>query len=60
MTRSRVFIMRSRSDQNREIESREDNVSVTKRAQSRKETEFCELSDGYFRAPHFRPRRTMS
>jgi len=52
--------MRSRSDQNREIESREDNVSVTKRAQSRKETEFCELSDGYFRAPHFRPRRTMS
>jgi len=35
--------MRSRSDQNREIESHEDNVSVTKRAQSRKETEFSEL-----------------
>jgi len=43
MTRSRVFIMRSRSDQNREIESREDNVSVTKLTQSRKETEFFEL-----------------
>ena len=50
MTRSRVLIMRSRSDQNREIESREDNVGVTKRAQSRKETEFCELSAGYFLA----------
>ena len=48
MTRSRVFIMRSRSDQNREIESREDNVSVTKPTQYRKETEFFELKDGYF------------
>src|SRR6185503_12106128 len=43
MTRSRVFIMRSRSDQNREIESRDDNVSTRERAQSRKETEFFEL-----------------
>jgi hypothetical protein len=42
--------MRSRSDQNREIESREHNVSVTKLTQSRKETEFFELSDGYFLA----------
>ena len=54
MTRSRVFIMRSRSDQNREIESREDNVSVTKLTQSRKETEFFELRDGYFFA-HIAP-----
>jgi hypothetical protein len=46
MTRSRVFIVRSRSDQNREIESREHNVSARERAQYRKETEFCELNDG--------------
>ena len=50
MTRSRVFIMRSRSDQNREIESRDDNVSVHNHTQSRKETEFFELMDGYFRS----------
>lgn len=43
MTRSRVFTMRSRSDQNREIESRDDNVSARIPAQSRKETEFYEL-----------------
>lgn len=48
MTRFHVFIMRSRSDQNREIESREDNVSVRIRTQSRKETEFFELIGGYF------------
>jgi hypothetical protein len=48
MTRFHVFIMRSRSDQNREIGSREDNVSVRIRTQSRKETEFFELIGGYF------------
>jgi hypothetical protein len=48
MTRFRVLTMRSRSDQNREIESRDDNVSVRSLAQSRKETEFSELRDGYF------------
>ena len=48
MNRSRVLTMRSRSDQNREIESREDNVSVCNRTQSRKETEFFELMSGYF------------
>jgi len=42
--------MRSRSDQNRAIESRDDNVSARTDAQYRKETEFSELSDGYFRA----------
>jgi hypothetical protein len=49
MTRSRVFIVRPRSDQNREIESRDDNVSVMILAQSRKETEFFELNAGYSR-----------
>jgi len=48
MTHSRVFIERPRSDQNRAIESRDDNVSVTKRTQSRKETEFFELIGGYW------------
>jgi IMP cyclohydrolase len=43
MTRSRVYIVRSRSDQNRAIESRDDNVTVRSRTQSRKETEFFEL-----------------
>jgi hypothetical protein len=43
MTRSRVFIQRSRSDQNREIESRDEDVSVLNGAQSRKETEKIEL-----------------
>jgi hypothetical protein len=43
MTRSRVFTEQSRSDQNREIESREDNVSARIRAQSRKNTELFEL-----------------
>jgi hypothetical protein len=43
MTRSRVFIQRSRSDQNREIESRDEHVSVQHLAQSRKETEKIEL-----------------
>jgi hypothetical protein len=46
--------MRSRSDQNREIESREDNVSVTNLTQSRKETEFREPSDGYFSRARWR------
>ena len=46
MTRSRVFTEQSRSDQNREIESRDDNVSARSRTQSRKETEFFELNDG--------------
>ena len=43
MTRSRVFIQRPRSDQNREIESRDDNVSAHIITQYRKETEFFEL-----------------
>jgi len=43
MTRSRVFTARPRSDQNREIESRDDNVSVHSLTQSRKKTEFFEL-----------------
>jgi hypothetical protein len=43
MTRYRVFIVRSRSDQNRAIESREDNVSVHRRTQYGKETEIFEL-----------------
>ena len=43
MTRSRVFTVRPRSDQYREIESRDDNVSVRFITQSRKETELFEL-----------------
>jgi len=35
--------MRPRSDQNREIESRDEYVSARAAAQSRKETEFSEL-----------------
>ena len=46
MTRSRVLIVRSRSDQNREIESREHNGNARIRAQSRKETEFSEANAG--------------
>ena len=53
MTRSRVFIERSRSDQNRAIESREDNAPALARTQSRKETEFFELNAGYFFASVF-------
>jgi hypothetical protein len=54
MNHSRVLTVRSRSDQNRAIESRDDNVSAHSDAQSRKNTEFFELNDGYFlfaRAP---------
>src|SRR5213075_1757653 len=43
MTRSRVFTVRPRSDRYREIESRDDNVSVHSPTQSRKETEFFGL-----------------
>ena len=46
MTRSRVFTVRPRSDQFREIESREDNVSLRAGTQYRKKTEFSELNDG--------------
>ena len=46
MIRSRVFIVQSRSDQNRAIESRDDNAKVQLIAQSGKETEFVELNDG--------------
>jgi hypothetical protein len=53
MTRFRVFIERPRSDQNREIESREHNAHVLTRTQSRKETEFFELNAGYFFARDF-------
>ena len=48
MNHSRVLTVRSRSDQNRAIESRDDNVSARSGAQSRKNTEFFELNDGYF------------
>jgi hypothetical protein len=41
--RSRVFTARSRSDQDREIESRDDNVSARMITQSRKFPEFFEL-----------------
>jgi hypothetical protein len=43
MIRSRVFTGQPRSDQDREIESRDDNVIALPRTQSRKETEFSEL-----------------
>ena len=43
MTRSRVFTERSRSDQNREIESLGDNVSTRSHTQPGKETEISEL-----------------
>jgi hypothetical protein len=46
MNRSRVHTVRSRSDQNRAIESRDDIVSRQSAAQSRKNTEFVELNDG--------------
>ena len=46
MNRSRVHTARSRFDQNRAIESRDDNAKVQLIAQSRKETEFVELNDG--------------
>ncbi|MEX2151990.1 MAG: hypothetical protein WD825_01550 [Gemmatimonadaceae bacterium] len=46
MNRSRVLIVRSRSDQFREIGSRDDNVTMRNRTQYRKETEFFELNDG--------------
>jgi hypothetical protein len=60
MTRSRVSIVRPRSDQNREIESRDDNVSEESRAQSRKETEFFELKRRLLRAVIIARDRTMS
>jgi hypothetical protein len=41
--RSRVFTARPRSDQNREIESRDDNVSAPMITQSRKFPELFEL-----------------
>lgn len=43
MTRSRVFTVRSRSDQNRAIGSREHNGAARNRAQYGKETELFEL-----------------
>jgi hypothetical protein len=46
MNRSRVLTARSRSDQNRAIESHGDNANVQLIAQWRKETEFVELNDG--------------
>jgi hypothetical protein len=48
MIRSRVFIVQSRSDQNRAIESRDEYDNTNTIAQYRKETEFFELNDGYF------------
>jgi hypothetical protein len=48
VTHSRVLTEQPRSDQNRAIESHDDNVSEHKRSQSRKETEFSELIGGYF------------
>jgi hypothetical protein len=51
MNRFRVLIERSRSDQNRAIESHEHNANVTSRTQSRKKTEFAAAFAGYvFRA----------
>jgi hypothetical protein len=46
MNHSRVLIAQSRSDQSREIESREHNADAQMRAQSRKETELFELNAG--------------
>ena len=60
MTRFRVFIMRSRSDQNRAIESREDNVSACHRTQYRKETEFFELRRRLLFCAHSLETNTMS
>jgi len=47
MNRSRVHTVRPRSDQNREIESREHNANVHARTQSRKFPELFELDTGY-------------
>lgn len=60
MTRSRVFIVRSRSDQNREIESRDDNVSMHRRTQSRKKPELFELLRRLLVARDSRAEREMA
>jgi hypothetical protein len=49
--RSRVVTARPRSDQFREIESRDDNVSACIITQSRKFPELFELNDGYSTTP---------
>jgi hypothetical protein len=46
----------TRSDQNREIESRDHNARVILQTQSRKETELPDAFAGYFFAPKFAPK----